>query len=733
MHTSSSVSSVKKDIILLFVITVLAVLFIPRNGVSTSGDTQNYLRYASQIYNQEDIMRLNRGPVFPITIALAYFFNEESIKSGFYVVRIFFAMNLILTFVLGRILVNRWVGFIAAIMALSSCGLNIIGNLFLADTIVPFFILLYLILLYKAILSKRLFYFILSGIVLGIEFLTKEYYFLLFLLMPLLLLVLLKAFQTKDYIINIGILCLSSVLTILPWIVYVLTHGGHVSDLLGKYAKEHDIIASSSWVVLSASLSNAYHVLTNVNYVEALQRFYTDKLCPYFPLSPIMMLCLIILSIKCIIKKSINTIFILASIFVLAPVIILTGHESFRIGGIAILYYLLYIVIGMTLFQLIEWSESLKLIKVKLLLNQSGKCKGISQRGNVKRVAIRCGIIILAICLISYEWFNPEASTYAETIKGHPWRNTFWLSEEFSVGGRHKSEIYDASKWINAHIQMSTVFASAGSISDSVNFFLMNKYQNIPFGPMKTLDEVEQEYIEGSIASPIFIFCHPYFGSNTKRYQLVYFVYENDIIDFIKENQPGYILLSHKEHFYSLYFDTVSWAERVYDNLRATIYKIDLHNIESNETDILIVSNRISSKMNMFSQKYPEISEKLDKILLSYQLESDSLSKYNYEIYQANWIHENIPTESKVIYSYSQGIFPVTGYHANYTQDRSFASVVHEGYDYLFIHGSSRRASNYLPELINDLKSVNPHKYFPNLYYFEDGWEIYSVKSSTAK
>jgi len=713
------------DYTLLLLIIGIAALFIPKSGVITTGDTENYILYASKLFNGDGFIYLKRGPLFPIFITCSFYLFGTSIKSGYLVVRLFYALNVVVSYLLGRTIYNPWIGLAFSLLVLSSYGINFSSGFLLADTMTPFFLLLYLLLLYVAIVQDRLLYFVAAGITLGFEFLAHEYFAPFFALIPFFLLIPFKKFRCKRYLLGTGLMIVLFLITLLPWMIYVLNHGGNLSTFLGKAVLTTGVAVPTSSRGLSSQLWRIWELITGVDYFNAVSHLYTAKLYKYFVLAPLLVVSLLILLVKNIFKKALGDIFLLTSLFVLLPIMIGVGHKSLRIGGAIIFFFLLYLVFSKVLY------ETALLILGRI---QSREVYGIA----LERIGP-----ILFVCLfigvISYQWLNPRISTKRLLIDGYYGRNnyysknTFWVDKEFRIIGKYNNDMEAASKWLIDNIKPdSKITLTFGPWA--IDFFTNNKYSlctyqtDVPY--YNLIDNIANEGNKKLNIKILFIYPEKHHSIKKKGYRYINFILEDDLLSALKQNKI-FIISKRGVMVYSLYLDQADWAQIVYENTFVKIYKIDTEAVASVEGFPLYVSNYYEGYITKWKEKYPDEVKIYNGLLKKLNLDKVDLSKMTYNQHQQNWVKKNIPqnlNKVSIAYSSSSGKFLIkNGYKTHFFYKDISLRWLEERFDYYFIDNSVKRVNKF-PGLFNELKTKNLIITFPWIPVLGDGWEIYDLK-----
>jgi len=689
------------------IIILLAVLLFPTSYTTTNNNSSIYLNQANQIINGQNPQIYNNRPMgFPLMIALGFKMFGVSIESAHIVVRLFYSLNIIIIFLLGLELFGPLVGLMGALFFASSYAITYASIPINLDPVIPVFILSSILFIAKQIKYPKMLYCALAGFCLGIAYWVKEIA-LLYALLPLINITLCKKYGFKYVVRSMIMFYLAFFITISPWIIYlscqdkslVSLFGAAAPDVLAKYYQE----------------GNTFSFIVRLDIVGGLSRYYHMYLKPSFFLAPWFIVSWIYLMFLAVIKRYRNIILLCFSGALFLLLLVYLGNKGDRIGHIITFMDLTFLAFSYFMVSIIE-----------KILNHIPYLKGHKKRKIVLKI---CSLIII-VGVWNYALYQEKTLRLISGKKIPEFRNTFYQKYPFVVGGRHNSYIQESCEWIKEYLREDHGRIMIGnSIFDAANYFIGYEYDTASLSVFKSLTRLNQDngtQEENYNKRLLFIFPHQRFSTPVERYQVIYLVFEEDILKSINEIKPDYLLLGIKEHFLSLYFDEISWANLVFNNIQAKIYKIDYTHAAKYSQEFLVASNGIAKKMNQFVKINPEKAEEFKKVLLNYYIDDDVLQGASYVQYQKNWVEKYIPKTSKILFSYHTGVFPFERYEANHTHDRSLESIIEAQYDYLFIHNSRRRTNN-LPDLLEDLDEIKSLKTFPQIFYFGDGWEIYKL------
>jgi hypothetical protein len=165
---------------------------------------------------------LDRGPLFPYLISLSYKLLDITPWSAYWVVRLFCILNPLIVYFLGSRLFGKWVGFVSSIFILSSYSVGFWSYRHV-DAVWPFFVILGSYCVFIGFENRKRKYSVLSGICLGLAFLTSEIS-LVFISIPVLMFLCIEEYRQKDLISALIINVLITILVVSPWLYYLWQH-----------------------------------------------------------------------------------------------------------------------------------------------------------------------------------------------------------------------------------------------------------------------------------------------------------------------------------------------------------------------------------------------------------------------------------------------------------------------------------------------------------------------------
>lgn len=332
---------VKKNYLALIILLLSFITFYADN-ITVSSDMGSYMNSAMNInigkgYTDNDgTLIINRGPLFPILIAFSYWILGISPWSAFWVVRIIAVLNPLVIYFLGKKFFGKWIGFSAALLALSSYSLNFWSYRHL-DHIWPFFVLLSVFSIYLALEKKSYVHFILSAFFMSSAYLIKQAPILLFPL-PLLLWVAVGAYRNKKNLYGSILFILITFSIISPWVYFAYSHSYNIKfALLGGGGK------TAAFTTLK---TNLFHLPRE--YLLGLLDYYKSRsgsLSANFSLAPLFVLSWLYAIVKAIRRDRAN-IMLVACLLLLTPYMSYVGRDNLRVGQLIIFILLSYLALA---------------------------------------------------------------------------------------------------------------------------------------------------------------------------------------------------------------------------------------------------------------------------------------------------------------------------------------------------------------------------------------------------
>jgi len=543
----------------------LGILLFPVESMSTSPVSSRSLIEALSLYHFNGALNLDRGPGFPMFLAFSFHVFGISIKSGAIVIRSFFILNIIATFIVARSIFDKRVALLASLLVASSFGIYYWSLRLLVDNIVPFFMLMFIFTVFNAYNHKKQLYFILSGIIIGLSFLIKENA-VLFFIYPFFFL-LFKQYRSSHFFKGNLIFAATVLITLTPWIYYVIRESGTVMPLLGHGVND---VSNAFLVTDELQGGSSFTLFSKMKeLVEALITFYNLQ-CDKFPLRFFFLIawvCIIAVGIR---KRRLSDIAVISLIVPLAVGVFFLGRSLGREANWLIVFFVSYIVLS----KVIVTSGSYLFGKVKKgLAHKKSKIVAIS--------AFLVSIIGLIVVILSNSQSQKLMHKAIEKISTN-W-TCFVLNEPaFSAGGRHSRDVEEACKLVKELRPTASEIMTDGYIEDSSAFFLWPK--NIHhFTPDLIRGHLDLLNPDSSKATkrPLAVISYGKMQTkDTKNYRVFYFVFPDDLVEFVDGANGNLIMIFYRSAFFWKYFQTVEWAKIIFENSQVRIFEIHKDNMK---------------------------------------------------------------------------------------------------------------------------------------------------------
>ena len=600
------------ELVPLITIIIIALFLLPIAGVSVSNNTAKYLHRANKILHNQDQRMLfedkgievDRGPLFPMMVALGFKLMGKSVQSAILITRGFFALGIILTYLLGRVLYDKVVGILCSSFVLTSYGVNRIATSIDTDIVHPFFILLFVLLYYLSLnrLSRR--WAVSAGLSLGLAFMVKES--AIFCLgLPVGVAIFAATGKRWDYG-KLGLWMIGGTLVcMLPLAIQTIVKYSSLMPLLGAAHPQYQQVISTSGG-FDSPLLYWCHVFT-VGLKNALVGYYQGALQKVTPLSSLMIFGWLFVCIRGFVSKRTNDLVLGISIASFLPLILRVGDGGLRSGQTANVYMLLYVALAIFVASssgyLVDQLVSHKLIYRKLAVTLS----------NVLIVSF--GILFILLQLFS------GGNTWREWTQGRTSLAIF-SREPFKVYGRYTIEQQEAADWLKKNTLKGSKIVADGYSHEALDFFGVSKGDIPVFHPKKSVS-----IALGSIKKrndndrPVYLITYHSFDTGSQSRRVMFPIFEEDIITATKKGNPDYIVISARGLFLQAYFNKAKWAELKYENSDVKIYKISSSEIGHVMMEDVCVNDEINYHLKWLKENFPEeyslLLEKLEELGLS--------------------------------------------------------------------------------------------------------------------
>ncbi|NOZ71018.1 MAG: tetratricopeptide repeat protein [Chloroflexi bacterium] len=328
------------DWLLLLLLTLF--LFLPTRAVNFNGDGVWYMDHALNVAHglgwvdvDQSTVLANRL-VFPAYMGLIYRLFGATEMTTFVALRLFFVLNTLLVYALGKRLFGKPGGFLAALLVLSSFSLNEWQTIINLDYMLAFVMLGAIALMVRAFEREGWRWFVAAGVAMALGYFTKEIAVVL-LPMPLLMWALVPEYRTRKQLIRALLATGLGVGLVGIWVLY--------TRLAGVQGGTQGV--GSVLITTSQFGSNLPSGRLLADLLQAPWHYYQSHLVPYFFYAPLFVLAWLFVIYQAIRGKNRQPYQILLAIFLpFLPQIVYLGWQGFRPGQSFAFFLLSYIALA---------------------------------------------------------------------------------------------------------------------------------------------------------------------------------------------------------------------------------------------------------------------------------------------------------------------------------------------------------------------------------------------------
>lgn len=593
------------------ILMLLGAISFTTSTISIPWDLLGYMTHALNIVNGHGYAYVSgepvffRGPVFSLLIALSFKFFGVSPESAYHVVRLFCIANPILIYFFGKKLFNYNVGFVAALLILTSYSMSYWSYRHL-DAVWPFFVILHCYFLYEGFERKKVPYFMVAGLCLGIAYLTKEVA-LLFIPLGSLMLLWVNEYRNIKNLKYIVISLLVFSLTIFPWALYLLQHDS-LHFLWGSGGPR--VLGDMGVNQLEGKSLFESFVRVAGQYAFALAGFYSaeskNTVAANFVIAPLFLFSWLFILYRAIFGDKKSKILVL-NIFLFLPIIYFIGKNHWRFGQVLHTMLISYLALSFMLFAWVEWA-----------------CKKMQiSREIIRIVFFTCTIIL---CLIQVLALSRSDLGYKQFFK-----NT--LFSHFIAGNITGTKVLGEFS-DNYFVEIVEKLNEISGVQDGV-LVSFNDIARIVFlesGGVKCINVIPYiMYDENNITSlsqrkkihdDHLAIVWSFFDYSDSRFS-VYMIFEKLLNKVIREENIKYILLSPRYPVYRRYFSASKKFEQILvtgpegrPNKSYYLFRVR-RSYTKEEALPVVVSKNIQTALKRMQEKMPEKYRVFRKAMLS--------------------------------------------------------------------------------------------------------------------
>lgn len=593
------------------ILLCLAIIFFPLKGVNLSADSGWYLEKAADIYYHLNLKSfLMRRPVLPFLLAGSFHIFGYGIKSAFYIIRVFFVLNILLSYFVGTKFFNRATGLTFSLFIFTSSVINTWSSGLSLDNILPFFLLLFILLVYLAFERCQYLYFILAGITLGVGLLAKPEITIVFI--PLAICVLIfKKYRTIKHIKGLALLYLSFFTLITPHILLIIFWHQAPQILLGPALGNFNKIQGTGLIPqISQPVWKIF--FKEITYIkDFIDKYIAQK----FILSSLFLLGILYSFYQAIFKKHRESALLLIAVLLFLPISFTISKLSLRVGQAIIFYFLLYLLAANLLVNLPKEIVARPFFKSKV-------------NENKKRFVKTLSILVILLCLFFQIFIGQgKAKTFYKLTRGQEINTFSFWQGEFILDGWANKAVRDTAEWIKTNIPQGTEILCPWHYRSSINFITQHKY-TLPNIEFTALAPQAKKLRPDELASqPLFVWTAN--GGHQLVGNYFYILFESNLLQPINDNQISYVLVTLRRNFLSLYFDNNANFSLVksFNNGEIKIYQVNYLPIQAKDSfstkfdeQVYIYLNQLYQKMPL---KYEEEKQKLKQALSWTDIEAD--------------------------------------------------------------------------------------------------------------
>ncbi len=611
-------SSTIKEIIPLLIVIIIAMLILPIKGVLITNSASMYMNEASKILYEKDPGKKNydilttRRPLFPVIIASGFKLWGKSVQSASLTTRMFFALEIILIYVLGRIFYSKAVGLLSSGLVLTSFGVNLVARHIDTDIVLPFFILLFVLIYHIALSRSSRIWAVFAGISLGLALMVKES--ALFCLgLPFGMVLLGPKGKRWEYA-KLGFWVIGAlVIPLVLWAIFILISNDSFLSIID---------AAYKGATYRRRLFSDWAYLFTTGFPKTILKFYLSFLQKVTPLSFLMIFGWFFVFIRGLISKKTSDLILTILVLCSLPLILQLADEGDRLGQITVVYMFLYITFAVFVVSCIS-----------LLFGYAVKFSNKYKKLNIFNTAIRKYpriiniflIVVAAFFLIKAQLFDKNDSTW-KTWTEDPYPLSIFSKKQFEIYGRYTLEQQEAAEWLKKNVIRHDKIVADGYTNEALNFFGVADYEIPEFHPAQAIPVPSSSIIKrDDNVRPLYLITYTNFQSGTQRHREIYYIFEEDIVTALKKENPNYVVISGRGLFLGSYFDQAEWAFLKFHNKRVKIYEIHLDRFAPITFENVGVNDTINDHIAWLEKNHPDEYLLFKEIIESFGFTIDEL------------------------------------------------------------------------------------------------------------
>ncbi|KKM93381.1 hypothetical protein LCGC14_1208990, partial [marine sediment metagenome] len=475
-------SRIIKELIPLIIVIIVALFIFPVKGVPVNNNAANWLQAASKPLHRlgpevisNNILAL---PLYPIILSSAFKLGGKTVQSASLATRIFFALEIILIYLLGRIFYGIAVGLLSSGLVLTSYGVNLVACFIQTDIVLPFFILLFILIYYITLTRSSRIWAIFAGISLGLALMVKESA-LLCLGLPFGMVFLAPKGKRWKYA-QLGFWVIGTLVILL---VLGVIYMAFTSDYFNSTLDLARFFYQTSQVTAEISSFAQWGYLFTTGFPKTIFNYYHNYLQNVTPLSLLMIFGWFFVLIRAFISKKTSDLILAILGICFLPLILWTTDVVHRLGQTAMIYIFLYVPLA----TFVVSSTSL-LIRYAIKFNN--KYKKFNTISSVvkkhPRLISNLLIVLIGFFLIKAQLFNKNDSTWKFWTE-HSYSLSIFAKKKFEVYGRYTNEQQEAAVWLKKNASKNAKIIADGYTRQALDFFEVARYEIPAFHPKKAV------------------------------------------------------------------------------------------------------------------------------------------------------------------------------------------------------------------------------------------------------
>ncbi len=598
-------SRIIKELIPLIIVIIIAMIILPVAGAPVTNNSALWLSQVNDaMQRQNSGMMLSdllnsRRPLFLLILASGFKLWGKSVQSASLIVRIIFALQLILIYLLGRIFYGTAVGLLSSGLVATSYGITIAARYIETDIVLPFFILLFIFVYYIALVRSNRIWAVFAGITLGLALMVKIS--ALFCLGLPFGMVLLAPKEKRWEYGKLGLWVIGTViisLLLLASFMFITNDSSYSMFDVGR------ILYNRVITKIHGHPGVSYTYLLTTGLPKTIFKYYQGYLNQVTPLSLLMIFGWIFVFIRGLISKKPSDLILTIIVVCFLPFIVGVAEVGERLGQTTMIYMFLYVTLAAFFVSFISL-----LINFTVKFNNKYKKFKIFKSADSKypKLISNLLIVLMGFFLIKAQLFNKNGSTWTE------WKDAscalrIFNKKPFEVYGRYTNEQQEAAEWLKKNASQNAKIIADGYTNEALDFFEVADYEIPEFHPTQAI-HVDTFYTirkRDDNVRPLFLITYSNFDSGAQRHRSIFPIFEEDIVAALKKENPDYLVISGRGSFFKAYFDKTKWSNLRFANRKVLIYEIHLDRFAPVTFDTVGVNDSIYKHLIWLEKNFPD-------------------------------------------------------------------------------------------------------------------------------